>query len=200
MIYYDTTTSLMLNSERVKARIGTLNGDTLGKVGIYPLEEVRPDYNPVLYELSPAGKPKPKLEEPNIYQLNFIVVPRDLDSAKYGMKEKATAKRWKVETGGITLADGTRILTGIEDQNRIATSIQGMRDAGTASVDFKAASGWVTLTLEQLVAVSVAIVAHVEACFSHERALYEAIDAAVDVETLGAIDINAGWPGKEVNA
>lgn len=135
-----------------------------------------------------------------IYTPPNISVEISLEELKAQKKDLVTDIRWNIETGGITLADGTRILTGIEDQNRIATSIQGMRDAGTASVDFKAASGWVTLTLEQLVAVSVAIVAHVEACFSHERALYEAIDAAVDVETLGAIDINAGWPGKEVNA
>ncbi len=122
-----------------------------------------------------------------------VEVPFDVH--KEQRKEMVTAHRWLIETGGLTLQDGTRVLTGIEDQNRIATSIQGMRDAGKVSVDFKAASGWVTLTLDQLVAVSTAIVAHVEACFSNERALHEAIDACTDVSELEAIDINAGWPG-----
>ena len=75
-----------------------------------------------------------------------------------------------------------------------------MRDAGLTSVDFKAASGWVTLTLDQLVAVSTAIVRHVEACFSRERELHEAIEAAETEEALMGIDIHAGWPTRGVTA
>ena len=127
-----------------------------------------------------------------------IEVP--LDVRKEQRKEMVTAHRWLIETDCLTLPDGTRVLTGIEDQNRIATSIQGMRDAGLTSVDFKAASGWVTLTLDQLVAVSTAIVRHVEACFSRERELHEAIEAAETEEALMGIDIHAGWPTRGVTA
>jgi hypothetical protein len=69
-----------------------------------------------------------------------------------------------------------------------------MRDAGLTSVDFKAASGWVELTLDQLVAIAGAIAEHVQACFSRERALHEAVDAAQSVAELAALDIESGWP------
>ena len=39
-------------------------------------------------------------------------------------RERATALRWERETGGITVG-GVRVLTGIEDQNRIATALIG---------------------------------------------------------------------------
>lgn len=90
-----------------------------------------------------------------------------------------------------------RINTGIDDQNRISSALQGMADAGIAEVDFKAESGWVKLTLEEMKGIAAMIAGHVQACFSKERALHEAIDAASTMEELQAIDVNAGWPGME---
>lgn len=115
--------------------------------------------------------------------------PKDLDEAKHRLRERATALRWEQETGGITVG-GVRVLTGVEDQNRIATALIG----APATLDFKADSGWVTLTLAELQGIAAAITAHVQACFSAERAHHEAIDGLPSLEDAAAYDVDAGWP------
>jgi len=113
----------------------------------------------------------------------------DLAEAKRQLRERATALRWERETGSITVG-GVRVLTGIEDQNRIATALVG----APATLDFKADSGWVTLTLAELQGIAAAITTHVQACFSAERAHHEAIDALASLEAAVAYDVDTGWP------
>ena len=119
------------------------------------------------------------------------------------LKAAVTQKRWEVETGGITLPTGVRVATGIDDQNRITSVIANARLAGLDSVSFKAASGWVTLTLAELEGVAAAIALHVQQCFSAERAHHEAIDALQQLhadddlalqQALETYDIEQGWP------
>lgn len=105
-----------------------------------------------------------------------------------------TARRWEVETGGIAFPDGTRIGTTIDDQNRITAVIANAELAGVTSVDFKAASGWVSLTLDEVRGVAAAIAVHVQGCFSEERAHHEAIEALQTLADVSAYDISAGWP------
>lgn len=124
--------------------------------------------------LVPPGEPVPALT---------------LEELKQQLRERATQLRWEHETGGIEI-NGVRVLTGIEDQNRIATALIG----APATLDFKAESGWVTLTLAELQGIAAVITAHVQACFTAERFHHDAIDA---LETLGAAheyDMEAYWP------
>lgn len=118
-----------------------------------------------------------------------------LEEAKARLKEAATAKRWDVETGGITLQNGISVLTGIDDQDRINAVITNMERYELESVDFKAASGWVTLTLQQLRDIGHAITLHVQACFTAERAHHEAIEALESIEDAEDYDLDSGWPG-----
>lgn len=104
-----------------------------------------------------------------------------------------TALRWAKETGGLTLPNGITVGTRTEDQNRITTVIANAQLAGVTSVDFKAASGWVTLTLADVQAIAAAIALHVQACFSAERAHHEAI-AELDDAELDSYDTTTGWP------
>lgn len=117
------------------------------------------------------------------------------------LKAETTALRWQHETGGLTLPSGVRVATGIDDQNRITSVIANAQLAGVQSVDFKAASGWVTVTVQELQAIAAAIAVHVQACFTAERAHHEAIDAlAAQYEgealqsALADYDRENGWP------
>jgi hypothetical protein len=112
---------------------------------------------------------------------------------KARLLDAATAKRWEVEAGGVTFPDGTRVGSTTEDQNRITTVIANAQHAGVTSVDFKAASGWLTLSIAELEGVAAAIALHVQACFSAERAHHEAI-ASLTLAQARAYDINGGWP------
>ncbi len=53
----------------------------------------------------------------------------------------------------------------------------------------------VTLDAAQMIALGLAVLAHVNACHDHARALREQIEAAADVPALLQIDVSAGWPG-----
>ena len=125
-----------------------------------------------------------------------VLVPPDapapaltLEEIKRQLRERASALRWQHETGGIDIG-GVRVLTGIEDQNRIASALIG----APATLDFKSESGWVTLTLAELQGIAAAITAHVQACFTAERIHHEAIDALDTLEAAQAYNVEAGWP------
>lgn len=125
-----------------------------------------------------------------------VLVPPDapapaltLEEMKQQLSERATQLRWERETGGVEI-NGVRVLTGIEDQNRIATALIG----APATLDFKAESGWVTLTLAELQGIAAAITTHVQACFTAERAHHEAIYALSTMESAHEYDVEAGWP------
>lgn len=125
---------------------------------------------------------------------------QELADAKASLKQQATALRWEREKGGITLPVGIQIATGTEDQNRITSVIANAQLAGVSTVDFKATTGWVTLTLAEVQGIAAAIAVHVQACFSAERAHHEAIDAITTLEGLRGHDLSAGWPGESEGA
>lgn len=154
-------------------------------------------------EGTPEAQREPGLQpmEPDEVEahLNPALPPITVD----GLKEAVTAFRWEVETGGIGLPGGIRVATGIDDQNRITTVVANARLAALETVKFKAASGWVTLTLSEIEAIAAAVALHVQQCFSAECAHHEAIDALV-VQFVGgpeglqaaleAYDETQGWP------
>ncbi|MFZ6696835.1 DUF4376 domain-containing protein [Stenotrophomonas acidaminiphila] len=117
----------------------------------------------------------------------------DLAAVKEKLRAAATARRWSHETGGLTLG-GVRVATALQDQNRIASVLAAMQVAQVDGVDFKAENGWVYLTAVELQGIAGAITAHVQACFSAERAHHEAIDALPDLSAALAYDVTEGWP------
>ncbi len=122
------------------------------------------------------------------------IAPPGLDEIKARLSAAATARRWAIETSGLGLPDGSRVQTGSDDQARITAVLVNADLAGVETVNFKAASGWVSLSIEQVRAIAGAIGRHVQACFDAERAHHEAIAALVSVEQAAEYDVNAGWP------
>ena len=114
-------------------------------------------------------------------------------AVKESLKSRATALRWDCETGGI-LIGGLRVLTGIDDQNRITAVVANAKRAGLQTVDFKSGAGWVSVSVTQIENIASAIAMHVQASFTAERAHHEAIDALSDLAAVQAYDIEQGWP------
>ncbi|MBH0112702.1 DUF4376 domain-containing protein [Novosphingobium sp. YJ-S2-02] len=50
------------------------------------------------------------------------------------------------------------------------------------------------LDAEAMIAVGLAVVAHIDACHARARALRAEINAAANVDAVSAIDITTGWP------
>lgn len=116
-----------------------------------------------------------------------------LDALKAHLTAAATAQRWEVETGGVELPGGVRVSTTLADQNRITSVVANAVIAGVTSVDFKAASGWITLTLQELQGIASAIALHVQDSFTAERTHHEAIAAIDSVGELVAYGHAQGW-------
>ncbi len=158
----------------------------------------RPAYDPLSEFVAPLA-PEPDADG-NWFQ-DFAVRPlsdQDIALALQADKDRllaaATAQRWTVETGGLTLPGGALVGTTVDDQNRITTVIANAQLAGVTEVDFKAASGWVSLTLDDLRGIAALIAQHVQACFSAERAHHEAITALDSRAAAAAYDVRTGWP------
>lgn len=107
--------------------------------------------------------------------------------------------RWNVETGGVTLPSGARILTDRESQAQVNSAYTSLRDDFIATADFKGENGWVLITLEEIAPIAKAVARHVQPCFTAERRVGEKIKAAEDAEALHAINI-AGEFAAELQA
>lgn len=192
MLYYDTKLAQSFTEAGLRQRGLQLSKDALSAAWIYPLECTPPEHDQALFTAAPTSIVN---AAPGLYRQEFELTPRSIEEARTGLKARAGSKRWDVETGGVEIPGFGRVPTGLEDQNRVATSIQGMERTGLTEVDYKLPSGWARLTLDELVEVGRAITTHVEACFARERQLHAEIDAAGSIEELGMIDIDSGWPG-----
>lgn len=113
--------------------------------------------------------------------------------ARAALHDAITAKRWAVETGGITVG-GIPVATALDDQNRITSVLTAIALGGLEAVDFKTQAGWVRLTAEQIQGLGAAISAHIQACFSAERRHHEAVDKILTPAALALYDVDQDWP------
>lgn len=112
---------------------------------------------------------------------------------KAALTADVSQKRWEVETGGIVVG-GATIMTDRGSQAMVNGAYAGALRNPDVLIDFKGASGWVTLDAATMIAIGDAVFAHVQACFTRERALHQAIEAAATHAALDAVDVEAGWP------
>ncbi|MCA3245565.1 MAG: DUF4376 domain-containing protein [Azospirillum sp.] len=122
-------------------------------------------------------------------ELAALPPPPTLAEAKAAKLAALAALRYARETGGIagfrTDRESQALLTG--------AALAATLDAGY-SVDWKGEAGWVALNATQLLDAAQAVRAHVQACFSNERAHAEAIEALATTEAVQAYDVTTGWP------
>jgi hypothetical protein len=103
------------------------------------------------------------------------------------------AYRYEKETGGITV-NGVGIDTDRESQAMLNGAMTFFAWNPTALIDWKGINGWVQVDKDTLEAVAKVVAAHVQACFSNEKAHAAAIRALTTKETIEAYDYTTGWP------
>lgn len=103
----------------------------------------------------------------------------------------AADKRWRVETGGITVA-GASIDTSRDSQAMITGAYSYSQAHPEQLIKFKSASGWVDLDAATVASIATAVGVHVQACFAIEATIDAAIEAGT-VTTFAEIDA-AAWP------
>lgn len=115
-----------------------------------------------------------------------------VEQARAALIAYAADKRWQIEVGGISIG-GIDVAT----DDRSKTMIMGARikaDSNPAfSTRWKTQAGFAVLTAGEIIAISDAVLAHVDACFTAEATVLAAIEAGT-ITTSAEIDA-AGWPG-----
>lgn len=117
----------------------------------------------------------------------------DFSQALAAKIESLAAYRYEKETAGITV-NGSTIRTDRESQSLIAGAKLYSDLNESILIDWKAENGWVQIDRNAIVAISQAVAAHVQACFSNEKVHSSAINALTTVEEIEAYDITTGWP------
>jgi len=109
------------------------------------------------------------------------------------LRADVAARRYQAETGG-TNVNGMQVNTDRESQALMTgAAVSAMLDSGY-SVRWKTADGFVLLNAEQLIGLSSAVRAHVQACFDREA---ELLGAIVDGTYTAAL-LEEGWPNEQV--
>ena len=111
------------------------------------------------------------------------------------LSAQVTSKRYEVQQS--TTMNGSTIACDDVTIGRL-TAVVVLMDAdpnAPTTRRWKMPNGsWQTLDRDQLVAMSSAIAAHVQACFDCEEAPLAQIGAAENVDALDALDLETGWP------
>ena len=103
--------------------------------------------------------------------------------------DQIAARRFQVETGGVTVA-GVQINTERDSQSLLTgAAFAASLDPGY-QIKWKAATGFVDLTGEQILGISSQVRAFVQACFNREAELLGAVaDGSITAQML-----EEGWP------
>lgn len=104
--------------------------------------------------------------------------------------------RWGVQCAGIKAPGVADVVfaSSPDDKTRLLQTIDDAVLMGDEVVTFKAQSGFVDLTVEQLRAGYKAIVQHTQACYKCEKAHTDAINALGSAEDVELYNLNSGWP------
>jgi hypothetical protein len=105
------------------------------------------------------------------------------------LKDYTANLRWQKQQLPMTLPDGTIIDATEASKTKIDQALRVLEKGWTASIDFKAENGWITVDLAALTTVAQALVSREQALFTTEKAIEAAIDAG-SVTTTAGVD---GW-------
>lgn len=141
------------------------------------------------------------VSEDGIFAGGVIVSDEDFEVAgqKVFLRRKTKNKRDAVEHGGITVGELGDFDSDPDSQRKVNGAVTMALIAAQNSQTFELT--WrlsddttVVLDAPAMVSVGVAFGQHVAACQARKNVLDAAIAAAVDLEDLTAIDVDAGWP------
>lgn len=147
--------------------------------------------------LDPVPRSGNWIREYEVYPLSPEEVEINLKAERDRAKEAAGLKKWELETQGIVLPGGARVETTIASQNRITSAVVGAEKAGITTVDFRADSGWVTLSLAEIEGVMALIGVRVQQLYTAWRAHEELIDTFTEVAQFDDYmqnGVHLNWP------
>lgn len=167
-----------------------------GTKGHYKFEaESKPEWHPSIILVDITGM-EPEPNEGDVWDGTAFFSPDSLKTTAELIAEKLSALaayRYTKETGGI-IVSGATIKTDRESQALIAGAKLYSDLNEAVLIDWKAENSWAQINRTAIMAISQAVAAHVQACFSQERVHAEAINALTTAAEIEAYDITTGWP------
>lgn len=152
------------------------------------------------YGIVPAVYPTPGANQRNstvpivtAEAVTFPVEDIPLATLKVTKLAELAAIRYQHETAGITL-NGSTIKTDRESQALVNGAYSYSLLNPSLLVDWKAENSWVLLSAQAIAGIAGAVAAHVQACFSNEKDIADAINDVEDASELSAINLESGWP------
>lgn len=116
-----------------------------------------------------------------VHALEDIPAPTKQELLAY-----AAEKRWEKEASGVTV-NGVVVMTDERSQGLINGAYNMAKENSELTFEFKAASGWLTLDAATVIAIGMAVGAHVQTCFAIEKAVAAAV-AVGTITTYAEID------------
>jgi hypothetical protein len=103
------------------------------------------------------------------------------------------AKRYEIETGGITVA-GATIMTDPASQAKLTGAWVRMQRLPETVINWKGKNGWSQMRKADVEVIVDAVSNHVQSCFDNERVHSDAITSLTIIAAINAYDITTGWP------
>lgn len=189
LYFYNPTTEERVNEQRLYLIYGVTPATAESK-GWFRFSLVQPSYDSTFHYPSDDGV---ESDGEGGYRITWSIKDKPVEIVRKEVKKLLASKRYTVEVSGVVV-NGSTILTDRESQATI-TGAKAYADLNPAAVvDWKSPTGWVQIDAATIGAIASAVGLHVQSCFSCERALSEAVDAATTVADIKAIDTSAGWP------
>jgi hypothetical protein len=166
-----------------------------------PLEDVEPfGVVPIAPSEQPEVLPGQRAIEAEPASIGGVwtqqwTVEGDLAAVKAAALDRLAERRWIAEEAGTTVG-GMPLATDRVTQGKLtAVYFKALSDPEFTIPNWKLGPGtFVTLDATAIVAAGDAMRAHVQLCFDNEAAIAAAIEAAEDLATVAAIDLEEGWP------
>ena len=154
------------------------------------IDRPAPDHNRLTHS---AARRTPTRDDAGRLVQDWEIVARSVDQVRQAQIDALADYRWRKETGGVALPDGGAIDTTREAQAQVSSAFNALSSGMIESAEWKSRLGWVTVTLAEFGLIAGMVAKHVQACFSAERAVTLAIEAAETVDDLAALDISGSF-------
>lgn len=148
------------------------------------------------WQIVDAETPAGFMPEKYMWDNGLTLKPDTADAIGQVKTEKLTALaafRYDRECAGIVVG-GAKIKTDMGSQAKLAGAKFYFDLVPNTLIDWKAQNGWVQIDRPTLLKIGQAVGAHIQACYSRERAHAEAINALSTIAKIEAYDITTGWP------
>lgn len=120
-----------------------------------------------------------------------------LRAEKNRMLSALAARRWREETGGITI-NGVTFSTDASSQMKYIGALIAAQMNPSIQMQWKLSDGYfITIDARMISVVANSVRLHVQRCFEVESEKASEIESAGTHEELSGIDIHRSWPGDE---